>query len=81
MPDLGSFLWSKKCMVYFDEIDDMKRFIADQRNRFCRFIGKGPRYNPHDVTLSDPHDFHLLTGWKNCHSVILDGNIIGYCGE
>ena len=78
-PNLDSLLWSRKCQEYFDTIDDMKCAIADQRTKFCRFIGKDKSFSPDDVELKRNED--LLFGWKNYHHVILDGIVIGYCGE
>ena len=79
MPNLDSLLWSMKSQQYFDSIDDLKAFIADQRTRFCRFIGKDKAYAPEDVELHSAMD--CFFGWKNYHSVVLDGITIGFCGE
>ena len=40
LPNMDSLLWSFKSIEYFDSYDDLKSFIADQRTRFLRFIGK-----------------------------------------
>lgn len=79
MPRLDSMLWSKKSIEYFDTPDDLKAFVADQRTRFCRFIGKEKSFVPEDVELQSDRD--RLWGWKNYCNVVLDGIIIGFCGE
>ena len=79
MPNLDSMLWAKKSQEYFDTIEDLKAFIADQRTRFCRFIGKDRTFVPEDVELRSAID--QLFGWTNYHSVVLDGITIGFCGE
>ena len=79
MPNLDSMLWARKSIEYFDTIDDLKVFIADQRTRICRFIGKDRSFLPDDVKLRSGTD--LLWGWKNYCSVIIEGTIIGFCGE
>ena len=80
-PKLDSLLWSLKCIEYFDDIDDLKAYISDQRTRFCHAIGKTDCFfHAHDVQLSDviPDPFRL---WKNYRHVIIDGITVGECGE
>ena len=72
-------LWARKSQEYFDTIDDLKAFIADQRTMFCRFIGKDRSFCPEDVLLHSSRDY--LFGWENYHVIELDGITIGYCGE
>ena len=79
MPNLDSMLWARKSQQYFDSIDDLKAFIADQRTMFCQYIGKDRSFRPEDVLLHSSRDY--LFGWKNYHSVVLDGITIGFCGE
>ena len=79
MPNLDSMLWARKSQQYFDSIEDLKVFIADQRTRFCRFIGKDRVFVPEDVQLHSALDYFF--GWKNYRSVELDGITIGFCGE
>ena len=79
MPNLDSTLWMRKSMEYFDSIDELKVFIADQRTRFCRFIGKDISFAPEDVELHSDQDY--LFGWTNYHSIVLDGITLGFCGE
>lgn len=78
-PNLDSLLWSRKCQEHFDTIDDLKAAIADQRTRFCRFIGKDRAFAPEDVELHSARDYFF--GWKNYRRVVLDGITIGFCGE
>jgi hypothetical protein len=79
MPKLDSMLWSKKSMEYFDTPDDLKAFVADQRTKLCRFIGKEKSFVPEDVELKS--DIDWFWGWKNYCNVVLDGKTIGFCGE
>ena len=79
MPNLGSLLWARKSLEYFDTIDELKAFVADQRTIFCRAIGKDRSFIPEDVKLESGKDF--IWGWKNYHNVVLDGATIGFCGE
>ena len=82
MPKLVSPLWSRKCLEYFDTLEDLKVFIAEQRTRFCHAIGKTEKsFLPSDVEFTDYCDTDLIMGWKNYCTVIIDGNVMGYCGE
>ena len=81
IPNFDSYLWAKKSLEYFDTIDDLKRYIADQRTRFCRFIGLPEKiFRPDDVDLTDTR-VDPLTSWRNYRGVIIDGITVGYCGE
>jgi hypothetical protein len=80
MPNISSTLWAHKSIEYFDTIEDLKSFIADQRNLFCRAIGKGRSYSASQVELIG-HDKDMILGWQNYCSVVLDGRLIGFCGE
>ena len=79
IPNLDSMLWARKSQEYFDTIDELKAFIADQRTRFCRFIGTERSFLPEDVELQSTRD--VLWGWKNYCGVVIDGITIGFCGE
>lgn len=81
MPELDSYLWAKKSLVYFDTLEDLKRYIADQRTLFCHFIGRTDRFfHPHDVQLAKvPPDPFMR--WNNYRGVFVDGITVGYCGE
>jgi len=82
MPKLVTPLWSRKCLEYFDTLEDLKVFIADERTRFCHFIGKPEKsFLPSDVELTDHCDIDLVMRWKNYYTVIIDGSVVGYCGE
>lgn len=81
MPKLDSLLWSLKCIEYFEDVEDLKAFISDQRTRFCHAIGQSDRFfHAHDVHLSGviPDPF---MHWKNYRRVIIDGITVGHCGE
>jgi hypothetical protein len=62
-------------------MEDLKRFIADEITRASYFIEKGTLIHPDDVELGDPNGFHLVSGLKNCQSIVIRGRLIGYCGE
>lgn len=79
MPNLDSPLWARKSLEYFESVDELKAFVADQQTKFCRFIGRDKQFLPEDVDLQSARD--LLCGWKNYCNVILDGITIGFCGE
>ena len=81
MPNLDSLLWSRKSMEYFNTLDELKSFIADQRTRFYSFIGMPKTYQPEQVQLIAGTGHDLITGFVNCCSVILDGHLLGFCGE
>ena len=82
IPNLDTLLWSFKSIEYFDTHEDLKSFIADQRTRFCRFIGMIDKsFDPADVTLSDPLSPDSLICWNNYRSVMVDGITVGFCGE
>lgn len=81
MPELDSYLWAKKSLVYFDTLEDLKRYIADQRTRFCRFIGRPEKsFLPDDVNLT-PTCTDPLTCLRNYRGVMIDGITVGFCGE
>lgn len=79
MPNLDSMLWARKSQEYFDSIEDLRAFIADQRTSFYRFVGKDIAFRPEDVLLHSSRDY--LFGWENYHVIELGGITIGYCGE
>lgn len=79
MPNLESYLWSKKSLEYFDTIDDLKEFVVDHRNKVCRYVGRKVLYRTSDVKLISDRD--VLMGWTNYHNVVLDGRTEGFCGE
>ena len=82
IPNLDTYLWAKKSLVYFDTIDELKHYIADQRTRFCRFIGRMDKtFRSVDVTFSDPLIPDPFICWKNYRSITVDGITVGYCGE
>ena len=82
MPNVDSILWARKSTEYFDTIEDLKSFIADQRTRFYRFIGQPEKsYRPQEVELVAQQKPDKVMYWKNYCNVVLDGRIIGFCGE
>lgn len=82
IPNVDSILWARKSAEYFDTIEELKEFIADQRTKFYSFIGQPDRsYKPDQVELIEQTKQDIIMFWKNCYSVVLDGRIIGFCGE
>ena len=82
MPKMDSALWTRKCQETFANIEDMKGFIADQRTRFCQFIGKPDcSYNDQDVELKFLCKRNPALCLKNCFTVVVGGTVVGYCGE
>ena len=81
-PHHESLLWSMKMIRNFDNIDEMKRFIANERNCYLKAIGKKKAcYHKEDVEFVHPSDYDQITGWRNCYDIVLDGQTVGYCGE
>ena len=78
---LDSELWMRKCQEIFDTIDDMKRFVADERTRFYHFIGDQASFTQDDVKLKTDCDFHPGLCLHHCSKVIVAGSVVGYCGE
>lgn len=75
-----SLLWEMKCQLLFETIEELKRFVAEQETRDARFIGETKRvFRACDVELRNSID--RIAGWKNFKNVLIDGKIIGYCGE
>ena len=81
VPKMDSSLWSRKCQETFDTVEDMESFVADQREKFCRFVGRPVRFTQTDVILKHLCDSNPVLCLMNCRTVILDGTVVGYCGE
>lgn len=81
LPNFESLLWSLKCQTTFHTVDDMKANIVDFLNRVSSYMGHCKRYHPDEVEIHAFRDVDRLTGWKNYCRVVLDGFVIGYCGE
>jgi len=82
LPNLDSILWALKSQEVFASIEELKHHIADQRTRICRYIGRPEKtFCSHDVQLIDLSAKDPFTGWRNYRSVVLDGSVIGFCGE
>lgn len=80
LPNLDSGLWSRKCIRTFETVDDLKNYIARKITRICQYIGEDKLYHANDVELLSAGK-DLIMGWENYCSIILDGRLIGYCGE
>jgi hypothetical protein len=78
---LDSELWMRKCQEIFDTIDDMKRFVADERTRTCHFIGDHDSFTKDDVKLESYCDYYYGLCLHNCSKVFVRNRIVGYCGE
>lgn len=73
--------WEMKDMIVFDSVDDMKSHIVDEQNRYNRFLGKPGTYEAADVELVKQIEHDRRVGWKNCYDIVLNGKVIGHCGE
>ena len=80
-PERKSASSSFKDMIVFDSMDALKRAVADEQTRYCRFIGKKDVFHPADVEIRALDEKDALAGWKNYSSVIVAGRPVGYCGE
>ena len=69
-----------KEMRSFTSVDALKEYIAEEHNKFCRYIGVDKQYTLYDVEIR-ANDRQDLGGWKNYSSVVLDGRTLGYYGE
>ena len=79
---LESELWMRKCQEIFDTIDEMKQFVAEERTRFCHFIGDpDASFGQDDVKLEHKCDFDYGLCLYNCSRVIVGGRVVGYCGD
>ena len=81
MQKLDSELWMRKCQEIFDTIDEMKHFVADERTRLCRFVGEPESFTEDDVMLERFCDLYHGLCLHNCSKVVVDGRVVGYCGE
>ena len=69
--------WEMKDSMAFGSIKEMREYIADQRTKYNRFIGRSTSCKPEDIVLVSNSD----RSWRNGYNVILEGETIGYCGE
>ena len=67
-PKMGSPLWERKSQVSFETVEEMKNFIAERATAFRRFAGADVCYDSSDVVL-------------NGSRIMMDGMMVGYCGE
>ena len=81
MPKSKTILWSLKSQRSFDGIEELKRFIAEKASKYKHYIGEEKHFLPSDVTLEILHDLDPFTGWRNYSKVILNGKVVGHCGE
>lgn len=80
-PIRSNLSWEMKESLVFESVDAMKSHIVDERNKYNRFIGRHDIYAADDVELVKQLDSDHRTGWKNCYDIVIDGKIIGHCGE
>ena len=78
---LESDLWMRKCQELFDTIDDMKRFVADERTRHNHYVGDPDSFTKDDVKLECDCEHNYGLCLHNCSRVVVDGRVVGYCGE
>lgn len=81
IPHLETELWSRKSIRSFECIEDLREHIAYHMTLFRFFIGKDKLFRPADVQFSAISDHEPVTGWRNYREILLDGDLIGYCGE
>lgn len=55
-----------------DNADEIPKTAMRQLERF---------YNPCDVEVNRTADFDPVLAMKNCCNVLVDGHMVGYCGE
>ena len=70
-----------KDSIAFDSIEEMKAHVADERNRFNRFVGNGKTFAAEDVKIVKNYGQDRWTGWKNSCDIVLNGQTVGHCGE
>lgn len=73
---LESDLWMRKCTVPFDTIDDMKQFVADEKTRFWH-----QPFSEEDVKLEQDCEYDYSLCLHHCSRVLVDGRLVGYCGD
>ena len=76
-----SLSWELKDSIVFDSVDEMKLHIAEEQNRYNRFIGKKETFGADDVEIVKTVENDQRIGWKNCCEIVLNGQKVGYCGE
>lgn len=81
MPQFDSQLWQLKCIEKFPDEETMRIHLSDRWNRYKRYVGSDSIYSQHDIIFQHIRERDWLTGWKNYRTVMLDGEVIGYCGE
>lgn len=82
MPHMGgSLLWSRKCQRTFETEKHLRDFVARKCTLFSHFVGNNNTYTPEDIELRIEREFDLLTGWNNFCTVLLNGIVLGHCGE
>ena len=80
MPDMDP-LWARKSQLTFDNVEDLKRFVVEQRNLICNYIGNACKYTVKDVELKDYTDRFLTNGWDHRCTVFVGGRFFGFCGK
>ena len=74
--------WELKEAQVFNSLEEMKLFVIEEMNGHDRFTGKSPvNYKFEDVHLKETYKREAITGWKNCHDIVLAGVTVGHCGE
>lgn len=81
IPNIAPAIWARKSQELFDSEDDLRSFVADQRTKFYRFIGKDRAYLPEDVELIAKHGLNAIIGWKEYYDIMIDGILVGFCGD
>ena len=80
-PHHSSISMSFKGMQTYPSMEALKQAIAEERTRYSRFIGRGISYTADDVQIIAQDQDDIFGGWKNFSSVLVDGILVGSCGE
>ena len=78
-PRLSSLLWERKSQIAFNNVNDMKNYVADQHTKFSNYTGKCKSYNADDVELKPGKDYTNVC--KEFFAILVDGIVVGHCGE
>lgn len=81
IPHMESILWSRKSQKEFDNIEDLRLYIADHFTRLSHFVGDNHYFHPADVVFKKTYAYNAVMFWKEHFIVFLSGRIVGYCGE
>ena len=78
-PAIKSHLWQMKCITTHEDVNALREYLAEMRTRTSFYIGDNVTYSPQDFVFVEDED--TLFGWKNYSKIMLNGFVVGYCGE